>query len=45
MEEHCQSFVNYKEHEGCCNITQRYKEDGQNVGLWLSQQRVAKIKE
>ena len=33
---------NFKKREGHCNVPRSHKEDGENLGLWLSRQRKAK---
>ena len=33
-------LLQYKEREGDCNVSQNHKEDGENLGQWLNQQRV-----
>jgi len=37
-------LVQYKKREGHCNVPQRYKENGQNIGQWLNTQRKYKKK-
>merc|ERR1712238_421777 len=34
-------LVKYKDREGHCNVPRRHKEDGKNLGAWLSKQRTA----
>jgi len=38
-------LVKYKDHEGHYNVPQKHKEDGQNLGQWLANQRLAKKKD
>ena len=38
-------LTKYKDSEGCCNVSRSHKDDGENLGTWLSQQRGAKKKE
>jgi hypothetical protein len=37
-------LVQYKEREGDCNVPQRHKEDGENLGIWLTTRRMDKKK-
>jgi len=37
-------LVKYKDREGHCNVLQRHKEEGENLGAWLNTQRLAKRK-
>eukprot|EP00536_Pseudo-nitzschia_multiseries_P010583 jgi/Psemu1/289162/fgenesh1_pg.328_\ len=32
-------LVRYKEREGDCNVPQKHREDGKNLGVWLNNQR------
>merc|ERR1712194_802391 len=34
-------LVKYKDREGDCNVPNKHEEDGENLGLWLSNQRTA----
>merc|ERR1712238_391370 len=38
-------LVEYKEREGHCNVSRSHKEDGENLGQWLSDQRKLQKKE
>ena len=37
-------LAQYKEREGDCNVPNRHKEDGENLGIWLSRQKQLKKK-
>jgi hypothetical protein len=37
-------LVQYKEREGDCNVPQCHKEDGENLGIWLTSRRMDKKK-
>ncbi|OEU21608.1 hypothetical protein FRACYDRAFT_181410 [Fragilariopsis cylindrus CCMP1102] len=40
--ENIKILIEYKEREGHCNVPYSHKEDGANLGLWLSRQRHCK---
>jgi hypothetical protein len=38
-------LIKYKDREGHCNVPERHKEDGKNLGHWLGKQRGDKKEE
>ena len=35
-------LVQYKDREGDCNVPAKHKEDGKNLGVWLTNRRTGK---